>query len=118
MTFVAEVFSLKPSVVCPDLRDYVGLCFLCSCRAFFFFFKLNISKYGIFSKFWPVVLRPSLIQMLIVRRSLNTFSFPQTDPCWTYKLQSSHSLAPGEMLFLQMHLLGTSPRRERAWDCL
>lgn len=57
-------------------------------------------------------LRPSLTQMLIVRRSLNICSFLQTDPCWTHKVQSSHSLAPGEMLFLQMHLPGNSPRRE------
>lgn len=38
MTFVAEHFSLKWSMVCPDLRDYIGLCFLYSCRACFFFF--------------------------------------------------------------------------------
>lgn len=36
MTFVAELFSLKWSIVCPDLRDYIGLCFLCSCRAWVF----------------------------------------------------------------------------------
>lgn len=52
MTFVAEVLSLK-CLVCPDLRDYIGLCFLCSCRACFFL-MLSVFKCGKFSKLLSV----------------------------------------------------------------
>lgn len=75
MTFVAELFSLKWSVVCPDLRDYIGLCFLCSCKACFFFFNV---KCGTFSKHFPIHSETPVIQIWVVRRSLKVCHFPQS----------------------------------------
>lgn len=78
MTFVAEVLSLK-CLVCPDLRDYIGLCFLCSCRACFFL-MLSVFKCGKFSKLLSVHREIQLVQIPVVRRSLNICSFPQYQP--------------------------------------
>lgn len=77
MTFVAELFSLKWSVVCPDLRDYTGLCFLCSCRACFFK-MLNVFKCDTFSKLLSIHYETPIIQIWIVRKSVNVCSFPES----------------------------------------
>lgn len=62
MAFVAKLSSLKWSMVYPDLRDYIGLCFLCSCRACFFY-MLNVLKCGTFSKLLSIHYKTPVIQI-------------------------------------------------------
>lgn len=108
MTFVATLFSLKWSVVCLDLRDYIGLCFLCSCKACGFF---NV-KCGTISKLFPIHSGTPVIQIWVVRTSLKVCRF--FSDLTLARPASCRVLVfyRVKIVILHTHLFGTSPGRE------